>query len=1190
MQKMIEQIANGNFDYETGSLDFSCAKIEISLKKGELYEGTFVVRSPKGCFTSGTVLSSDLRMECLTEEFVGGEETISFCFHGETLEEGDVVKGNFYIISNRGEYYLPFVATVEHTVLESSIGTVRNLFHFANLAKSSWQEAVKLFYSPEFPIVFTGSDAQYADAYRALSAHVGAEQNVEEFLIHVNKKQKVEFLIQEESMKVEASPGTGVYSVLERELDILRNGWGYTLLHVECEGEFLFTEKERITDDDFLGNRCALPVFIDVNLCREGKNYGCIYLYNSYVNLTVPVTVRVGGGTAGNSRAMTGKRNTVQMMELYQAFRNRKISRAAWLKETGKLVEKLVVTNENEISTRLFQAQLLITQDSTNEAGWILDHVSDLLEKGEGNDTLLAYYLYLTTLIHREPEYVNQVTEKVEHFYRKDGANWRVAWLLLYLSEEYGKSASGKWVFLEKQFAAGCSSPVLYIEAAALLNSNPALLRRIGGFELQVLWYGVRQDLLSQEVTEQLLYLLDKVREFSSLLYRILKGLYEKKRDERLLQQICTLLIKGGKTGNQYFHWYKAGVESNLRITNLYEYYMMSMDLGTPQEIPKVVLLYFSYQNNLDYEHTACLYDYILQNEDTLADVYETYRFRMEYFCLEQISRLHINRHLADIYNRLLQPDMINEQNSKPLSRLLFAHMLQVEDERLRKAYVYQPGRLCPAEYPLSGGRTWISLYGSDYTIAFEDALGNRFIKNVEYTLEKLMIPGKLLRALLAFPLDNPELSLYLCQSEKESDLQDAEIRGRVLSVVESDGVDGSIRHELVMKLLQYYFDADDMRALDEYLRQLRPEEFTAEERSYLIRLLILRGDLDTADRWLRSYGPYFIEVKQLVRLLSSLIESNNRVEDAVLLASADYAFRKGKYDGEILNYLVLYARGMTRDLRDLWKAACSFDLGCYGLCEKILVQMLYTGAFVGEKMDVFRHYVSQGAKPEVEEAFLAQCSKDYFVRDRLTGKDVFDEIQRMYLRDEPVQKQCRLAFLKYYAENPNEMDAEAEGLTRVFLTELMEQGICLEFFRAYKNNERVSQMMSDKTIIEYHARPGAQARIHYVIMSEDGEADEYITESMKEVYGGVCVKEFVLFFGESLQYYITETKDDEEQLTESNVIQKSDILGKDSNSMFQLINDMVISKTLQDYDTLDDLLEEYYKKEFLNGRLFQLM
>lgn len=54
---------------------------------------------------------------------------------GKTWKEGDVLKGNFYIISNQGEYYLPFVVSIEHVVLDSSIGTIKNLFHFANLAK-----------------------------------------------------------------------------------------------------------------------------------------------------------------------------------------------------------------------------------------------------------------------------------------------------------------------------------------------------------------------------------------------------------------------------------------------------------------------------------------------------------------------------------------------------------------------------------------------------------------------------------------------------------------------------------------------------------------------------------------------------------------------------------------------------------------------------------------------------------------------------------------------------------------------------------------------------------------------------------------------------------------------------------------------------------------------------------------------
>ena len=52
-------------------------------------------------------------------------------------------------------------------------------------------------------------------------------------------------------------------------------------------------------------------------------------------------------------------------------------------------------------------------------------------------------------------------------------------------------------------------------------------------------------------------------------------------------------------------------------ITNLYEYYMMSMDLEQDPEIPKQVLLYFAYQTNLDYLHNAYLFYYVTKRERT---------------------------------------------------------------------------------------------------------------------------------------------------------------------------------------------------------------------------------------------------------------------------------------------------------------------------------------------------------------------------------------------------------------------------------------------------------------------------------------------------------------------------------------------------------------------------------------------
>lgn len=1191
MEKIINQILEGNFYYENGSLDFSCEKIDISLSQGEQYEGSFHIYAPQGVYVSGTVVSSDLRMECLTREFVGAEEEIFFCFHGEHLEEGDVVKGNFSVISNQGEYYLPFVAVVEHRVLNSSVGVIKNLFHFANLAKTNWLEALKLFYSPDFTRIFAQRDIQYAEDYRALAVNPGSEQGMEEFLIQVNKKQKVEYLVEETRLELEFGLEFGPGDVAERELNIIRNGWGFTQLFVECSGEFLFTEKEVLTDDDFLGNRCRLPVFVDGGQCRKGRSFGEIYLYNCYVSLTIPVTVQCNSGGLYKGAELKQKQTLSQLMELYLAFRTRKISASVWRRESEALMEYLVARNENDVNARLLQAQILITEERCNEAGWILDHVAELLEQGKTkDDSLTAYYLYLTTLIHREVDYVDRVAAQVEQMYRRDDTNWRIAWLLLYLSEEYHRSATEKWAFLEKQFHIGCTSPILYIEAVTMLTNNPALLRKLGAFELQVIWYAAKKDLIKQEVAEQLLYLTGKVREFTPVLFRALVVLYERKNDVRFLQEICTLLIKGARAEQRYFKWYKAGVNARLRITNLFEYYMMSLNLNTAQELPRTVLLYFSYQNNLDYEHTAFLYDYIMQNADKLGEIVDAYRPRMEYFVLDQIRREHIDRHLANLYNRMLHPGMISQDTCGPLSRLLFAHLVRVEDERLKKAYVYQPGNLKPSEYVLSDGQAWVALYGSNYTIVFEDAFGNRFIRTAEYTLEKLMIPGKYLRLLIPYLCRSTEFDLYLCEDDREEKESLRERIDRALRVLESGLAQPFLKRELYLKVMRYYYDADDMRSLDEYLGQIPAQELSTGERGEVIRFMVLRGQYETARQWLNLYGPYFVDPKVLVRLISPLMERNNMIEDPVLTAAAVYAFSREKYDGTVLAYLVKYYRGMAKEMRDVWKAARSFGVDCYKLSETILVQMLYSGAFVGEKMEIFRYYVSQGAKAEVEEAFLAQCAFDYFVMERVTEKDVFKEIQNMYQRGEPVQRIGKLAFIKYYSENQAYLTNDTELLVETFLREFMTEGIHLSVFKELKQFDWVQQELADKTLIEYRTSPGCRARIHYVIIHEDGGPEEYISEYMREVYGGVCFKEFILFFGESLQYYIMEEKAGEEPiLTESGSLQKNDIRGDGSDSRFQLVNDIVISRTMQDMDTMDDLLEEYYRKVYLNARLFQL-
>lgn len=1204
MQTIINQILEGKFNYENRYLDFSCTKIEIALHNKEIYEGSFRILGPEGKVNMGKVTVSDSRMECLTGEYCGSNEEIFFRFHGEDMREGEVVRGSFFVVGNQGEYTLPFAVTMEPACWEAAGMQIQNLNHFALLARKNRSEALKLFYTSRFRTLLTGEDAQYEVVYRALSANVGSEQNMEEFLIQTGKKQKVDYLVQENILYAEDSDLSEGHPTLERNIVISRNGWGYTHLEVACDGEFLFTVKEQLTEDDFVGNTCTLTVFIDMTHCHPGKNFGCLKLTHSYGALEIPVEIVVGSRRASRKVRTAEKKETLQMMRLYENFRNRKIPLEEWLKETGRIVENKVARDGDDLTAKLFQAQVLITKDLPEEAGWILDQVSGQLQMGQGDDTLLAYYLYLTSLIHREVEYVDRVTADVESLYRQDPTNWRVGWLLLFLSEEYYRSATAKWVFLEKQFSIGCNSPMLYIEALSLINSNPSILRKLGSFEQQVIWYAVRRSELQPEVREHVIYLAEKVKEYSYVLFKTLNRLYEKTGDERLLTQICSLLVKGGLVGDKYFRFYRDGVERSLPITNLYEYYMMSLDVNKEREIPKRVLLYFSYQNNLSFEHTAYMYDYILRHKDQLRDVYETYRNRMELFCIDQITRTHFSRSLANLYNAFLQPGMLNETTAPALSRLLFAHMIRVADKKMQKLYVYQPNKKLPEEYVLKDGVTWAPLYGSGFVLVFEDAWGNRYTKSAEYTVEKVMFPGKYLQELQEYEVDNPSLDLYLLEGADQNPLKTQAQVSRSLRVITAGSAVKEFEHALMLKVLLYYYEQDAFAELDQFLETIPVEEFDSAGRSEVMQYMILREKYEAAEQLMRRYGYHGIETKLLLRLLDHICDGRNMSEDPVLLDAAMFAFRKGRLDSTVLYYLILHSNCCTKEYRELWKLADSYRLDCYGLCERMLLQMLYTGAFIHEKDEVFDYYVKGGPDPEVEALYLEYSAYDYYLRDRVPDEKVIDEIRSMYLGGQAIQRICKLAYLKYFAYQPQKLTDEHRELTEKFLSELMNQGIHLEFFREFTWNEQVQQEMVDKVILTFRGEESARAVVHYALLDENADREiyvpgdignwDYTSEYMVEVASGIFCKEFILFYGEGLHYYITQEKpgeqgaaDAEEEILEDGVLHSH--FFKDDRNRFRLINEIVASNEIGDYDKMDLLLEKYYKREFMNSRLFTL-
>ena len=317
------------------------------------------------------------------------------------------------------------------------------------------------------------------------------------------------------------------------------------------------------------------------------------------------------------------------------------------------------------------------------------------------------------------------------------------------------------------------------------------------------------------------------------------------------------------------------------------------------------------------------------------------------------------------------------------------------------------------------------------------------------------------------------------------------------------------------------------------------------------------------------------------------MVSEEIHTEDPKLLNLAFTAFRNGKYDEVVLKYLSDVFSGATRDMRDIWKAAYEFDINVEGIEERILCQMLYSQSFVGEKDDLFRDYVERGGREKVVAAWLSYSAFQYFVRDSITDSSIFSEILRRFRDVGELSDAESLALTRHIAEeNPGNGGLLREAAELV--KSLMERGIVMEYFSVFRPFIPALLFFQDRRYVEYRTEPGRQVMVHSMLSDGEKEGD-YFKERMAEIYEGIFSQNYVLFFGETLQYYITEIEEGRSNLTESGSLEHDMSIGVRGESRFDMLNDILAAHAVGDGESLFKLMEQYLEKTQAVSWLFSL-
>ncbi len=1178
MKEKIERFSKGDFEYELPFICLSEDEIKITVETGKKAEGSFIISNSTGRPMQGVVYSSHKLMHVEDSCFMGIENIIHYQFNATFLGDGEVIDGELSIISDCGEKMIPFTIQTQGSYYMSSLGKIKDLFQFTNLARMDWSEAKKVFRSEDFERVFLNNEDRYKFIYHNLIKSISTSQALEEFLIAIHKKAVIRLNIDKIALNYQVSQ-----DLIVDKLILTKNNWGYAEIRVSTDVAFIQLEQKFLWADRFIGNNYQVSFTIDPKNLKAGNNFGHIFIKTAHQTITVEVICRYKQKETKISELRTYQKLEHGLVDNYLSFRLNRSNLTEYLEEAESLLKQMPgpeVSHMKElmkIHLSIIAGKLKITDEL------LADIASEELALKRKSVFEYCVYLYLEALYRKDEETIRFASDSIRHYYDRGHFDWRILWLLLYVDKRYEKNKIAKLTDIKEQFDAGCRSPILYYEAVCIYNDEPVLLRDLNEFEIQVMNFGIKNWMLSKETAQQYTYLTNKKKIFDPVIFKGLEKLYDEYGTTEILSAVCCMLIKGMKKDEKYFNWYRLGVDAQLRITELYEYYMYSISDTMQGPLAQQVLLYFIYNSSLSDRKKAFLYANIVRNKDKNEPIYRTYCKRMEVFATKMLEGHYISRDLAILYREFLNKNALNAELFRHIPYVLYRNEINCNNPGIITAIVMHKEMGSEESVQLVDGYAQVDIYTNNVEIFLVDSFGNRFVESVEYSVTPIMNPEEYENHCVEYS-NNPMLLLHLFdryQSYRIMSDYAISLRKKVFLL---EGLSKDYVTSCCQTLIEYYYENYNDEQLEYYLNHIDLLQIKQPQRTRFLEFMVIRAFYEKAIASLEIYGADGIPINRLVKLCSGwMMTSAAEKKHDYMVLLCHYVFTHKKYDEAILRYLVKYFNGTTREMFLLWQAARQFELDTHMLEERILTQMLFAESYIEDSFKVFNTYYKDVTNHTLVRAFLTFYAYKFLVHERVIDDELFPIMKRELYYDE--NDICLLAWLKQNADNKalseNELIFAEYNIHR-----FVRKGISLPFFLNYKNRITLPDRIQDKCYVSYNSDPGKQVYIHYRLLKQNTQ--DFITERIPNVLLGIHSKEFVLFYHEAIQYYITEESEEGTNITESFHTQYDCETPEDDESKYNQINLMLIAMEMQDDNTLLAMMEQYIRKEYLIDECFK--
>ncbi len=1039
---------------------------------------------------------------------------------------------------------------LQEKVQENKYENIKNLFHFANMAKENWEEAVTFFGSEEFPKILVNSDRQAAPLYRLLVKEGSIEQAMDEFLVAVHKKERVSLWL--EKSEAHLYP---VHIDEDHIISIVKESWGFVEAKVyvlEKEQSFVRLQKKKITEDDFVGDTCQIAYTINKSKLHQGINQTRICIETPFQKLCFDLTVEREEKSPLQEINQKLLKYRIEFLQLYVAYSKKELSAAGWVGQSLILIDKILGLDSENQEWQLVKSQFLFLAGKEAEGKGLLGIFDDGKILKENNVVLYGYYLYLQACYKKDAKNGRKTAEELWKLYQQNEEPFPILWMLFQLDEELKENLPLKWKLLKEQYGKGCISPILYIEALKLLHKDETLLEKVGGFETHLLLFACKRKYFQKKWLPRILSLSMKSNQYHPLLYTLYKKCYEMEPGKDWLMILISLLIRSGEKKSEYLEWYELGVSENIKISGIFEKFIEHLEYREDKKLPRSVIEYFAHDaGNIRNHHKAHLYrlilEYHMEAVKRRIGSFAHYEKLIHYFVQDRILHGKVSKDLGLLYNQYVDEEMLeNPKLKEKFGQLIFVHQVKCKWKSAAKVWVHHKYLEEIEEYPVENGQALVPVYSSEDTLVIVDAKGRKYAQAEDIIKTPLI---KYEEYLPLYQGGEQPLGIMVYREAEGQRYRNItqDNQNELEFLIRDTRFEKAFRMEVEMGLLQYYQEEFMSGKLRKALEEVQVEDYQTLERGRILDMLLGEGMYGKAYTIIRQLGFEYVDTRLMVGLIQDKITEQDFAWREDLVRLCYEVMKKGKYTETMLIYLEQHYEGSLQALKEIWDLTKEFNLDNSSLSRRIL----YTISVIDE--------ISEGY-----EEFL-----DCQIREN---------------RELPWV--CKLAFLKLCVQK-DVLEEEKAKYAYEFLLEALKKGQIYSYFPALERLLKKDLGLCNQVIIEHKTTPGSQVWLHYLLETKEEGEGKYRSEKMEAVMEGIYTRSFTLYDGEKLHYYIREGNGENLYLKEEHTI--CGVADREeSDRRFSLLNQIVADSNQENWDGMFAKMDQYIFNDYLVEKLYK--